>query len=99
MGMSSLTSHLLLRSISTSVLVLVMFLSVTAQEDQDPNSPEPILLSEKDSTRALAVPIDKPFRSQKGRIASPTFFPNQKVEIYVTNVELMEGEGANAFRV
>jgi hypothetical protein len=37
-----------------------MFLSVAAQVDPDPNSPEPILLSEKDSTRALAVPIDKP---------------------------------------
>jgi len=98
--MSSLTSHLLLRSISMSVLVLVMFLSVIAQEDQDPNSPEPILLSEKDSTRALAVSIDKPLRSQKSRIATTTaFYPNQKVEIYVTNVELMEGEGANAFRV
>ncbi len=97
--MSSLKSHLLLRSISTSVLVLVLLLSVSAQEDPNPNSPEPILLSEKDSTRALAVAVGKSAKVQKSRVASQVFFPDQKLEIFVTNLEMMDGEGANAFRV
>lgn len=84
--MSSLKSHLLLRSISTSVLVLVLLFSVSAQEDPNPNSPEPILLSEKDSTRALAVAVGKSAKVQKSRVASQVFFPDQKVEIFVTNV-------------
>src|SRR5690242_6100273 len=97
--MSSLKSHILLRSISTSVLVLLFLLNINAQEDPNPNSPEPILLSDNDSTRALAVPVGKTSRTQKSRLASQAFFPDQKVEIFVTNVELTEGEGANAFRI
>jgi uncharacterized protein (DUF1800 family) len=97
--MFSLKSHALLRMISASVCVLLSLVMVPAQEDPDPNSPTPILLSESDSTRALAVPVGKQTRQAGSRVSPRVFYPNQKVEIFVTNIDLMEGEGANAFRV
>jgi len=95
--MSSLKSHRMLRIISLSILILLPLIQVTAQEDPDPNSPTPVLLSENDSTRALAIPAGKSRTS--GRLNSSVFWPDQKVELFVTNIDLMDGEGANAFRV
>jgi hypothetical protein len=57
--MLSMTSHRILRIMSASVLILLSLVIVPAQEDPDPNSPTPILLSEIDSTRALAQPFAK----------------------------------------
>lgn len=95
--MFSLKSHTLLRSISVSVIVLFSLALVPAQDDPDPNSPTPVLLSENDSTRALVLPTGKGRNSS--RSSSRIFWPNQKVELLVTNIDLMDGEGANAFRV
>ena len=95
--MFSLKSHALLRIVSVSVFVLLSLVSVPAQDDTDPNSPTPILLSENDSTRALAQSITK---SRMGsRSSSRAFSSNQKIELFVTNIDLMDGEAANAFRV
>jgi uncharacterized protein (DUF1800 family) len=70
-----------------------------AQEDPDPNSPTPILLSEEDSTRALAVHAEKQPPTKVSKASSGFFWPNQRVELFVANLSLMEGESANAFRV
>ena len=95
--MSSLKSHRMLRIISLSILILLPLIQITAQEDPDPNSPTPVLLSENDSTRALATSAGKSRTS--GRLNSSVYWPDQKIEMYVTNIDLMDGEGANAFRV
>lgn len=95
--MFSLKSHALMRMISVSVFVLLSSVIVPAQDDPDPNSPTPILLSENDSTRALASPVGKSRRSS--RTSSRVFWSNQKIQMFATNIDLLDGEGANAFRV
>ncbi len=95
--MFSLKSHALLRMISVSVFILLSLVMVPAQDDPDPNSPTPILLSENDSTRALASSVGKSRRSS--RTSARVFWPNQKIQMSVTNIDLLDGEGANAFRV
>src|SRR5215203_3532761 len=95
--MFSLKSQALLRIGSISLCILLSLIAVSAQEDLDPNSPTPILLSENDSTRALAQPVGK--SRLASRASSRAFAPNQKIELFVTNIDLMEGEAANAFRI
>ena len=98
--MFSLTSHRIFRIVSVPVLILLSLVITPAQEDADPNSPTPILLTEVDSTRAIAQPFEKRGRGASTLAATTkVFWPNQKVELFVTNIELMSGEGANAFRV
>ena len=63
------------------------------------NLPEdaPVLISQPDSTRALTA---KP--SRKVYDFSPKVFPasgNTRITFFVTNLELLQDEGANAFRV
>ncbi len=70
-----------------------------AQEDPDPNSPTPILLSESSSTRALASPESGNGKYYVKRLSSQAFEPNARIALYLTNVRLMKGEGASAFRV
>ena len=100
--MFSLKSHTLLRIVSALVLVFLSLGSTLAQDDPDPNSPTPVLISENDSTRALVNPtgiVGKRGRSSSLRSAANVFLPDQKVELLVSNIDLMDGEGANAFRV
>jgi uncharacterized protein (DUF1800 family) len=96
-------SHYLFVIFSACLLVISLAVQVSAQEtDPNPDSPTPILLSEPDSTRALAI---KPTKS--GVVSMPNKAINQafsvgkrsKVVIYLTNLNLMSDEGANAFRV
>ncbi len=63
-------------------------------QDPNPDSPTPILLSEPDSTRALVSSAEN-LSAVKGR----AFASNSKAVLFVTNLDLMEDEGANAFRV
>ncbi len=63
------------------------------------NLPEdaPILISQPDSTRALTA-----FQKRKGFDYSPTVFQagrDARITFFVTNLELLEAEGATAFRV
>lgn len=63
------------------------------------NLPEdaPILISQPDSTRALTA---RP--TQKGLDYSVRIFPakgNTRITLFVTNLELLSGEGANSLRV
>src|SRR5215207_9666007 len=97
--MFSLKSHRLLRIVSASILLLLPLVSSPAQEDPDPNSPTPVLLTEAETTRALAAPAGKSRTRSLTRLASQAFSPDQKVELFVTNISLMDGEGANAFRM
>jgi hypothetical protein len=97
--MESRFSRPLLRPIALLALVSSMVFAAFAQDDPDPNSPTPILLSEMTSTRALANTPTSSRRTDLSRVTAQAFDPGSKVNIYVTNLDLMVGEGANAFRV
>jgi uncharacterized protein (DUF1800 family) len=84
------------------ILAAVIFLAIPAvgQDDQNPNSPTPVLLSTTDSSRVLAV--NAPAKLSRGlkTLASPHSFPrNGKAVLFVTNIRLMKGEDHTAFRV
>lgn len=84
--------------IFTAFLVLCFAIPVAAQTDPDPNSPTPVLVRAPGKKRVLAV------SAEGGRVnlTSPpldSFPPNSKIAVFVQNVELMEDEGANAFRI
>jgi uncharacterized protein (DUF1800 family) len=97
--MFSLKSHKWLRIVSTSILLLLPLVATPAQADPDPNSPTPVLLTEPESTRALAAPVGKARTRSLTRLATRAFMPDQKVELFVANLSLLEDEGASAFRM
>jgi uncharacterized protein (DUF1800 family) len=69
-----------------------------AQEVTD--SPAPILISEINTTRALAVDAAN-WRGNLPKTGTPFFNAgaDSRVVIFVTNLDLLKDEGANAFRV
>lgn len=84
-----------------SCVCFVIFLLITpslAQSDPNPNSPSPVLLSEKDVSRALVIDANAKVKGVPNA-KSKAFKLNSKINLYISDVELMEGEGANAFRV
>lgn len=88
------------RLLLTAIVAVFFVGSAFSQDDPDPNSPTPILLTSPDSTRVLAT--DSPVRGKGSleRIANNRAFDaGSKIALYFTNVTLMQGEGANAFRV
>ncbi|HMJ07755.1 MAG TPA: hypothetical protein VK468_02040, partial [Pyrinomonadaceae bacterium] len=90
-----------MRSIFAASIGIILTLAFTAaaQDDPDPNSPTPVLLSEQDSTRALAVKSTRLGRSILPQTGQQAFTLNSKITLYATNIDLMDGEGANAFRI
>jgi uncharacterized protein (DUF1800 family) len=98
--MISRKSCLLLKVFSASFAIFLLVFPVLAQDtDPDPDSPTPVLLSQPDSTRALTAIPTKIKSGNRLKIDSQAFAPEQNVVLYVTNLDLMKGEGANAFRV
>lgn len=90
----------LLSLISSAFFVLFLLIfQVWAQTDPNPDSPTPVLISESDSTRALAIPADKFFGEITAKIKEKAFSPDSKIVLFVTNIDLMSDESANAFRV
>lgn len=82
------------------VLTILFTNTVFAENDPNPDSPIPILLSQNDSTKLLAVKSE----NWNGKIPDSSdniFFPgaSNSITLFVTNVELMPKEGANAFRI
>ena len=90
-----------LRQILCALFVGVLLaIPAFAEEDTNPNSPTPVLLSAPDSTRALAIgETGKSLRGGLPRAENNSFDLYSKVVLYVTNIELMNGEDAMAFRV
>lgn len=86
--------------LSAGFALFLLFFPVFAQdEDTNPDSPTPILLSEADSIRALTA---LPIQTKRGRqkiLLNNAFALDSTVRLYVTNLELMKDEGASAFRV
>ncbi len=82
-----------------TVLFAVSPLLITAQGDPDPNSPTPILVSIEGSPRLLTY---QALRSRKHSLSRPSqdvIRPGGLAVMFVTNLDLMEGEDANAFRI
>ena len=91
-------SHLPRRALILFIAVNLFVLTAFAQIDTDPNSPVPVLLSAADSpTRVIAERVSKSAGTAKA--APGAFAPNSLIILYVGNIRLLEGEGANAFRV
>ncbi len=97
--MESRFSQRLVRILIMFALVSGAVLATVAQDDPDPNSPTPILLSIEGSTRALAQTKISFGKMDLSRITARAFNRDTKVALYVANLNLMDGEGANAFRV
>ncbi len=58
-----------------------------------------MLLSHDNSIRALAIEDSGLENGRRVTFREQAFTPGSKVKIFVTNIDLMPGEGANAFRV
>jgi uncharacterized protein (DUF1800 family) len=87
-------SRVLFRSIC---LCLCIFSASAAIFAQTLPEDAPVLISQPDSTRALTAS-----RTRKVYDFSPKIFPasgNTRITFFVTNLELLPNEGANAFRV
>lgn len=85
----------------SSLMLLTVFCLAARAEEPSPDSPIPILLNETDASRVLAVRaadwdgINIPTENQKAfRVGRKT-----ELVLFVKNLSLMSGEGANAVRV
>jgi uncharacterized protein (DUF1800 family) len=92
-------SQRILRILMLTLAVGAFTATSLAQDDPDPNSPAPVLLSAPDSTRALAVPYGNYSRVPLARMTPQAFDPGSTVVIYVSNISLMKDEDRSAFRV
>ena len=81
-------------------LCLTAVFAVTVSAQEVPDSPAPILISTPDSTRAWAINAGD-WRGGLPKANTEIFQPgaDSRAVIFVTNVDLMDGESANAFRV
>jgi uncharacterized protein (DUF1800 family) len=89
-----------LRTFAFAFIFLLLTLPAFADSDPDPNSPAPVLLTASASMHSLAARDAR----RAGRVQAPPrrtekFDLHSRVVLYVTNIELMPGEGATAFRV
>ncbi|HEY8563411.1 MAG TPA: DUF1800 family protein [Pyrinomonadaceae bacterium] len=94
-------SHIksLRRTAGILLICVLMFLPAAAQTDPDPNSPTPILLTTPNWTSAsIARPASKSASAQSAA-TSGSLAASSQIVLYVTNVDLMENEGASAFRL
>ena len=95
-------SCLTIKFLSASFALFLLFFPVLAQGEEDPNpdSPTPVLLSEADSTRALTeLPSTKIKRGRQLKFQNRAFSLDSQVTLYITNIELLKDEAAGAFRV
>ena len=82
-----------------SLFALLLTVPAFAVDDPNPDSPSPILISETDSTRALVSSDERSIPKISSKAQEQSFEYDSKIILYITNVELMKGEEANAFRV
>ncbi len=99
--MTSRISRSFLRILAIFVLLSGLSILAAAQRETDVNyeSPTPILLSEATSTRALAQSSRRATTVSPSKIVARAFSLNSKIILYVSDLRLMSGEGANAFRI
>lgn len=89
-----------IRPLAALMILSAIALSIAAQDDDpDPNSPTPILLTMNHSSRVIASPGIAKRRDDIARIAPQSFASGQNIVVFATNLDLMKGEGASAFRL
>ena len=83
-----------------TIAMVITLDAVARAQGNIPDSSAPILISENNSTQALAVNVDQ-FGGRLPQVTTQVFDPgaDTRFVIFVTNLDLMNGEGANAFRV
>ncbi|MEO5857713.1 MAG: DUF1800 domain-containing protein [Pyrinomonadaceae bacterium] len=82
-----------------AALLIVSPLLIAAQSDPDPNSPTPILVSIEGTPRLLTY---QALKSRKHSLLRPLLDfvrPGRLAVMFVANLDLMDGEDANAFRI
>lgn len=94
----------LLSQILATCFVIFLFVcpllaGVDGDADTNPDSPTPILLSEENSTRALADTESFFSRPNLTKLPSRAYEPDSNVVLFATNLDLMPGEDAGAFRM
>src|SRR6185369_7562678 len=73
-------------------------MAVKAEDGEDFESSEPVLISETDTVNALTANAER----WNGRLPGKNlgyFLPGSRVVIFVTNINLAAGEDSSAFRV
>jgi uncharacterized protein (DUF1800 family) len=84
------------------ILVIAILVTLTgdlgAFGQDGVESPEPVLISEANSTRALAVNAED-WSGALPASSTAVISPGSRVVVFVTNVDLLADEGANAFRI
>ena len=80
-------------------IVLIGYSHAMGQTEIVIDSPNPILISESNSTRALSNPPLRNTRGGRGTFTPRGYQPGQEVTVFVSNLSLLEGEGANSVRV
>ena len=96
--MSSIRSRILPWIAAASICAFVFGSEVNAQDDPNPNSPEPVLVTQDGSTRVLAT-AEPVFNGSLVGSKDDFFEPGSRVILYVGNLEFIEGEGANSLRL
>ncbi|HXG83276.1 MAG TPA: DUF1800 domain-containing protein [Pyrinomonadaceae bacterium] len=99
--MISRNSRLLHYILSAVFMFFVSAFPALAQEfDQNPDSPTPVLLSHTGSNRALAASSKNAENVvNPAKVRARAFRPDSRISLLITNVSLMPGEEASAFRV
>ena len=93
-------SRFMRRVLSAFLMILPLAFSAQAQEtDTDPNSPTPILISETNSTRALAADGFSAKAVNFVKLKTRAFAPDSTVVLFATNLNLLKDEGAAGLRL
>lgn len=79
-------------------VVLSLLIVGTAFAQEDFESPEPVLISEAGSAKALAVNAEN-WPGGLPTSSTVSVQPGSRIVVFVANINPLEGEGANAFRV
>lgn len=82
--------------LSYAFAALFCVLGVSAQGEVE--SPEPVLISESGSTRVLAVNAEN-WTGALPATSTASVRAGSRIVVFISNIDLIDGEGANAFRV
>lgn len=79
-------------------LLLIAAINFDARAQDEFDSPEPVLITEVNSAKALAVNAED-WAGGLPLSSNAVLSPDSRVVVFVTNVDLLSDEGANAFRI
>ncbi|MBS1797249.1 MAG: DUF1800 domain-containing protein [Acidobacteria bacterium] len=82
------------------MLISIFSFTGRAESDPDPDSPAPVLLGQRTRGTVLAVSGDGFLKGVPGR-GETVFWPGPRnfMTLFVSNLDLLDGEGANSLRV